>query len=181
MIIQLHVRLLEVEPVVWRRIQVRSGISLYRLNLFILYAMGWENCHLSEFVIDGKNYGWSEFDEYGDGILEFRDYRISRSLLTKGKVFLFLYDFGDGWRHEITVEDHLPPEPGAVYPRCIAGAEACPPEDVGGSHSYINYLEAVLDPTHEEHEELIAWRGPFDPGKFDIAEATRRMQTLGKR
>lgn len=176
MIFQLYIRLHGIEPPIWRRIQVRGGISLYRLNLLIQRAMGWENCHLSEFDIDGARYGWSEFDEEGLGVLEFRLHRITKSLLAKGKVFKFEYDFGDDWQHEIVVEDILQPEPGVAYPRCIGGERACPPEDVGGVPGYEEYLEAIMDPSHEEYNNLLKWRGPFDPEKFDAAAATKLMQ-----
>ncbi|HEY3967630.1 MAG TPA: hypothetical protein VGM05_23920 [Planctomycetaceae bacterium] len=37
-------------------------------------------------------------------------------------------------------------------------------------------FEAMADPKHEEHEQFMAWSGPFDPEKFDIEEATNEMR-----
>lgn len=176
MIYQLHIRLLEVDPPIWRRIQVSGKIMLYRLNLFIQRAMGWENCHLSEFEINGKKYADSHFDEFGEGILEFKNYKVSKVLPDEGGKFIFTYDFGDDWRHEVTVEKMLTEEPGGVYPVCMEGERACPPEDVGGVIGYELYLEAISDPSHEEHKSLKQWRGEFDPEKFDKIETTKWMQ-----
>jgi hypothetical protein len=42
---------------------------------------------------------------------------------------------------------------------CLAGKRACPPEDVGGTGGYENFLESIMDPDHKEHEEHIEWIG----------------------
>ncbi|HEX6827894.1 MAG TPA: plasmid pRiA4b ORF-3 family protein, partial [Burkholderiales bacterium] len=98
------------------------------------------------------------------------------------------YDFGDDWFHAIKVEKVLEPEAGAVYPRCVEGGRACPPEDCGGVWGYANMLEALADPKHEEHEEYLEWLcGPFDTEAFDLdavnRELKRRFQrkTTGKK
>ncbi len=176
MIFQMHIELLGIEPAIWRKIQVKSGTTLHRLNLLIQRAMGWENSHLSEFEIDGKRYGATEIDDYGEGLLEFRNYKITQSLLPKDLNFTFSYDFGDGWMHEVIVEDIFKPESGVTYPRCIDGEMACPPEDVGGVSGYEEYLDAIMDPDHEEHEAFLEWRGSFDPEHFDKDVATKIMQ-----
>lgn len=70
------------------------------------------------------------------------------------------------------LEEFLPvPETNRLH--CLAGQNACPPEDVGGAGSYADYLEAIAYPEHEEHENMVSWRGSgFDPYYFDIEEAT---------
>src|SRR5262249_26268914 len=73
-----------------------------------------------------------------------------------------------------TSEGCLRAERGKRYPVCIEGARACPPEDVGGTWGYEEYLEAMSDPCHERHEEFLGWRGPFNPEAFDPVKATRR-------
>jgi hypothetical protein len=60
------------------------------------------------------------------------------------------------------------PDAEAFYPRCIAGARNGPPEDAGGTGGYADYLEALADPEHEEHDNMLAWRGPFDPEAFSL-------------
>ncbi len=78
------------------------------------------------------------------------------------------YDFGDDWQHDILLEAILLPEPDAFYPRCIAGARNGPPEDAGGPGGYADYLDALADPEHDEHENMLAWRGPFDSEAFSL-------------
>lgn len=88
MIYQLHIRLLETNPPIWRRIQVSGNIKLYRLAMLILRAMGWDNSHLCEFEIDGKKYGYKDLDEYDDGVLEFKKFVVSKVLADKVKKFM---------------------------------------------------------------------------------------------
>jgi hypothetical protein len=144
--------------------------------MLILRAMGWENTHLCEFEINGRKYGYSEFDEYGDGILEFRDFVVSKVLADEVKKFKFMYDFGDDWQHEIVVEDIFAEVVGVKYPLCIDGERACPPEDVGGVYGYEEYLQVISDPGDDQYKNMLEWRGPFDPEKFDKLEATKKMQ-----
>ena len=83
--------------------------------------------------------------------------------------FVYEYDFGDSWTHQIVVEKIVPREKGKRYPVCIAGAMACPPEDCGGIWGYENFLEAIKDPKHEEHESMLEWiGGPFDAEAFNL-------------
>ncbi len=85
----------------------------------------------------------------------------------------YVYDFGDNWEHKIRLEKILPGEKCAVYPVCIKGKRACPPEDCGGLWGYSDILEALEDPDNEEDEELLDWVGEdFDPEHFDRAEVS---------
>jgi hypothetical protein len=94
----------------------------------------------------------------------------------------YVYDFGDGWTHRLTVEKVLAAEPGVGYPRCVSGRRACPPEDVGGPWGYDGFLEAMADPTHPEHEQYREWvGGPFDPAAFDLDEVNEELAVLAWR
>lgn len=97
-----------------------------------------------------------------------------------GSSFVYEYDFGDSWEHEILVEQILEPEEHVHYPLCIGGARACPPEDVGGVPGYAEFLEAIRDPEHEEHDNMLIWAGgDFDPEGFDrnrVNAALRRFR-----
>jgi hypothetical protein len=57
-------------------------------------------------------------------------------LKAKGESMIYLYDFGDSWRHEVMVEAILPTTASATKPTCIVGERRCPSEDVGGPHGY---------------------------------------------
>ena len=95
------------------------------------------------------------------------------------KRFRYLYDFGDGWEHEVAIEKVQPLDPGQQYPSLIAGKRACPPEDCGGVPGYAAFLKAIRNPRHPEHEDLLAWAGGrFDPGAFDLAAVNRRLRRV---
>lgn len=178
---QFKITLKDSYPPIWRRIQVKDG-TLDKLHEHIQTAMGWTNSHLHEFKIGGKDYGDSlllgkNFEEfhYGDSTTT----KLSAVLPSAGKRFRFeyQYDFGDSWWHEILFEGCVRAERGKRYPVCIEGARACPPEDCGGIWSYPYFIEAIENPDHERHEELLEWvGGEFDPEAFDATQATKRMR-----
>ena len=178
---QFKITLKEIEPPVWRRIQVKD-CSLDKLHERIQTAMGWTNSHLHQFGIGGVIYGDPEllYDGWQDETppVNSLETRISKLVPQNGKRFCFdyEYDFGDCWEHEVVIEGCLRAENGTRYPLCVDGQRACPPEDVGGIDGYQEYLEAVADPQHERHEEFMEWRGRFAPEKFDAEVVTKHMQ-----
>jgi hypothetical protein len=90
--------------------------------------------------------------------------------------FRYEYDFGDGWEHEILFEGCVRAEPKGRYPVCLEGARACPPEDVGGVGGYEEFLEALADPKHEQHDDFVQWAGTFDSETFDPKVAIKHMK-----
>jgi hypothetical protein len=167
-IYQLKVTLNDAPVAIWRVVQVPGNVTLRQLHEILQLAMGWQNAHLHEFRIDGMGYGEpsAEFDlEVNDD----RRFRLSSVAPGAGARFTYLYDFGDGWEHDVIVEKVISPESRLRYPLCVAGAGACPPEDVGGPWGYDEFLAAIRDPSHEQHDELLEWAGgPFDPERFDV-------------
>jgi DNA-binding transcriptional regulator YdaS (Cro superfamily) len=167
-------------PLIWRRIETKDA-SLEQLHALIQTAMGWTNSHLHQFEIAGSRYTDPRFmmDDLDDfGAIDYSGLRVS-DLVTKHGIKLrmsYEYDFGDGWEHEVVLEKVTESEPGIRYPRCIDGARACPPEDVGGIWGFADFVEAVTNPSHSEHDDYLEWHGPFDPTDFDAAKATRRMR-----
>ena len=98
-----------------------------------------------------------------------------------GDTFDYIYDFGDGWEHEILVEEILPLEAGKYYPFCLDGARACPPEDIGGFSGYAEFLNAIRNPHQLDHDELLAWAGgAFDPEAFDPDTVNQHLRMLKK-
>ena len=93
--------------------------------------------------------------------------------------FVYEYDFGDSWRHDVVVEEVLKPDPDAHYPICLAGRRHCPPEDVGGMWGYSQFLEAIADADHPEHDHYLAWiGGSFDASAFDVDEINRHLRRI---
>ncbi len=105
---------------------------------------------------------------------------LSQVVPEKRNSFLYEYDFGDGWVHEIVVEDTADPEPGQTYPICLGGERACPIEDCGGPPGYENMLEALADPKHPEHREYLDWFGDekFDPEAFDLEQINETLEKI---
>ena len=178
---QFKVTLLESNPPIWRRIQVHD-CTMDKLHEHIQTAMGWTNSHLHQFEIDGERFGDPELLDDG-----FEDFECVDSTVTmlsdilpeSGQRFAFKYeyDFGDGWEHEILFEGCPPADKGKKYPLCVEGERACPPEDCGGVWGYADFLEAITNPKHEEHESFLEWcGGSFSPDEFDRKDATKAMK-----
>jgi hypothetical protein len=129
-ICQFKATLKGIRPPIWRRFQVPNDITLYKLHLVLPDVMGWFNSHLYQFVIHGTCYGDPDLDfEPGANARRVRLWQVLPQPKTR---FLYEYDFGDGWQHEVVLEKVLPPVEGVRYPVCLEGARACPPEDCGG-------------------------------------------------
>ena len=163
---QVKVTLLDVAPPIWRRVLVPLDLSLRRLHDTIQVTMGWYEQHAHEFEIGERRYG--EPDAWTDGLgpRVHKDSSIELAALLERGVerFYYTYDFGDDWRHEILIERTLSADPAAEYPCFVAGERRCPPEDCGGPPGYEAFLEAVTDPRHLRHAEVLDWYGePYDP------------------
>jgi hypothetical protein len=180
-VFQFKITLLDTQPLIWRRIQVKD-CTLDKLHEHIQTVMGWTNSHLHHFRIDGQLYGDPQLMQENFEELDYRDStrtKLSDLVPESGKRFRFgyEYDFGDSWEHEVLFEGIVRAERGKRYPLCLAGARACPPEDVGGVWGYEEFVEAIANRNHERHRELREWiGGRFDPEAFNPSEATRRMR-----
>ena len=143
--------------------------------------MGWTNSHLHQFIVGEIYYTDPQMRDEGFPDPDEKPYaRMNLSDLIRlhgpKLQMIYEYDFGDGWEHQIALEKTSSPEPGVTYPRCTAGARACPPEDIGGIFGFENYLTAIGDPAHQEHDDYMEWNGPYDPDAFDAKVATKAMQ-----
>jgi hypothetical protein len=168
---QLRIELLGVTPTVWRRLIVPETIKLPKLHKIFQTALGWTNSHLHEFNIGGVKYANPDPDLAEE--LEHVDQKnvvLVKALGLHSRCFDYLYDFGDSWHHVVVVEDQHPDRdvaPSLIH--CSEGANACPPEDVGGAHGYQEFLAAIADSDHEDHDRYLEWvGGHFDPKRFDL-------------
>jgi hypothetical protein len=181
LLFQFKITLLDVKPSIWRRIQV-PDCTLVDLHGYIQAAFGWENYHLHQFQIDGVWYSQPApvGDDFGMDFDDETDVLLSKLLPKSSRKarWIYEYDFGDGWRHEVSFEGFPPIDPKAKGPLCLEGGRACPPEDCGGPPGYASYIAAIADPQHEQHEEMLRWRGPFDPEAFDAKKAAKKMRKV---
>ncbi|MCZ7554187.1 MAG: hypothetical protein B6D39_00105 [Anaerolineae bacterium UTCFX2] len=181
-IYQIKVTLDDTHPPIWRRIQVPSYTTLLKLHDILQIVMGWEDYHLHMFTIEGSIYGDPAYDEYGDlGTIDETRFKLNQVIYREGQRLSYEYDFGDSWDHTLLVEKILPPQEGVRYPTCLKGKRACPPEDVGGVWGYENFLEAIRNPEHDEHEGYLTWVGrEFDPEAFDLEEVNTQLRSVGR-
>ena len=172
--LQFKVTLMGIEPEVWRRIVVPGNYSFWDLHVAIQDAMGWLDYHLHAFRIRNPETG--DVDQIGIPDDSFEDEEpflagwevpIINYFREPGDRADYEYDFGDGWEHEVVLEEIPSRIPQKKYPLCLDGARACPPEDCGGVHGYEEMLAALRDPTHEEHKSMVEWiGGKYDPAAF---------------
>jgi hypothetical protein len=174
-VLQFKVTLLEVQPTVWRRFQIPEQYNFWDLHVAIQDVMGWQDYHLHEFRIAQIGSGppivvGIPDDEFESGRETLPGWQspVIRYLTEPGQTATYEYDFGDGWEHEVLLEALALAEEGTVYPYCLSGERACPPEDCGGPYGYAEFLEAIGDPGHPSHKELLEWvGGEFVADRFD--------------
>jgi hypothetical protein len=168
--LQLHIELKDIKPKVWRRVLVPETITLLKLHLVIQRAFQWGGHHLHEFDAGGQRYGSPDPDFDLRGSMGSERTRLT-SAMVAGKID-YVYDFGDYWQHRIKLEKALPLMPDMKLPLCVDGAGATPPDDCGGAPGYMDFVQAMADPTHEEHEHLKGWigRDSWDAAAFDLHE-----------
>jgi len=181
-IYQLKISLRGSQPAIWRKLLVPSDLLLPVFHDIIQIAMGWDDSHLHQFIKDRVFYMPKMADDgFGDDMdsVDYTKIKLSDLLeKEKGKI-IYEYDFGDSWEHDIVLEKILPVDSEQAYPFCLGGKMACPPEDCGGVWGYESMLQAIQDPKHEEHEDILDWLGEdFDPKHFDAVEVNAVFKKL---
>ena len=175
-IYQLKVTLRDSHPAVWRRIQVADTILLPHLHGILQLAMGWTNSHLHLFQAGKKSYAEPSPDDFYP-VIDYRSVRLHQIAPAVNDCFVYIYDYGDSWEHDVVVEEILQAEKDTRYPRCLDGQRACPPEDVGGVWGYADFVKALRNPRNPEHAEMLAWvGGAFDPDTFDLRGVNGMLQ-----
>jgi hypothetical protein len=165
----IKVSLRYMKPPIWRRLQVPSTTSLAELHDIIQAAMGWYDCHLHQFEVNGVHYADTNHmladttDEARRTLAEMR----------AGDRLAYWYDFGDDWWHDIIVESLDRADPALTYPRCVTGRRAAPPEDSGGPWGFVELMRALSDEKHPENEMYLDWMEQigevaYDPERFDL-------------
>lgn len=168
------------DPLVWRRIQVPEKYSFWDLHVAIQDAMGWLDYHLHEFrLLDAAEKRVVSIGVPTDEDPEDRPvvpgWKVRLSKFFESRSWhappaLYAYDFGDDWEHVLVHEGMESAEPSMKYPRCVAGARRCPPEDCGGVPGFAEFLQVIANADHPEHHSMLQWAGEsYDPDTFDPA------------
>jgi len=159
----LRITLREVSPAVVRVIDVPAGSSLPELHELLQAALGWTNSHLHQFVAGDRTYGVAD-PEWGDESGEEDESGVKlRDLPSQ---FVYRYDLGDCWEHDVEIIGA-----GAALPGCVDGAGGCPPEDCGGTDGYAELRAVLVDPGHGQHVAMRQWAGElpsFERGATDL-------------
>jgi hypothetical protein len=173
------IEIMNIEPRIWRRLEIPASTTLDQLAYIILVMFGWDGGHLHEFTIGKKDYGMKETDEYGTDLIDEKDVKLSEFGPAALKRFRFDYDFGDGWQHDIKLKSSGTLKGSEPYPVCTGGARHAPPDDCGAEPGYYKILEALknkADPT-EEQKELLVWLGDnYDPEEFNVMEINAEIK-----
>jgi hypothetical protein len=179
-IYQLKITLLGIDPPIWRRIQVPSTMPLCCLHDALQAVMGWTDSHLHQFEKDGKYWGVAEHYEEDDiKVIDESRVRVGKVLLAEGDSMVYVYDFGDDWRHEAVLEKIVPSKSTQTKPVCIAGQRQCPPEDVGGPSGYQEFLEVIFEPGHAEFSHSRGWAGgKFHAEEFDVRAVNKVLERM---
>ena len=137
---QLHVWIRGISPMIWRRLLVRADSTIADLHYTLQIAFDWSDLHLHRFHVHGQDYGISRIGGPSFSS-DPRSVRLSDFQFRLNERFLYEYDFGDRWEHEVRVEQRLPLEAKKIYPVCIGGRRAGPEEDCGGPWGYMEYVD----------------------------------------
>jgi hypothetical protein len=167
------VTLLGTSPPVWRRILVPREITLRNLHRTLQTVMGWTNSHLHQFVGPRSRLSASG-SRAGCKITDENRTKLGELIGTAGARLLYEYDFGDGWQHELLLEEVLMGDE-TFRQTCVAGERCCPPEDCGGPQGFAEILQALQDAAHPSHDEAREWLGDFIPESFSPDEVNRRL------
>jgi len=172
----LHIQLRDVEPKIWRRVMVPGSLTLTKLHLVIQGAFDWEDYHLHRFEIHDLRYGPAD-DDYDEELLNENESQLYQLLRVRDH-FIYHYDFGDNWLHDIVVEGAENASRTLKKALCLDGARARPPEDIGGVLRFEHLLEVINNPRHEEYVDYVQWNGePFKPDLFSLIDTNARIQS----
>lgn len=185
-IVRLNITLDNVKPTVMRRIEVPLAIILDTLHEIIQAIMPWDNYHGYSFYLRMTEVHWAipppDHLDFGFDTRDATATTLADVLSEPNfKVLRYTYDFGDDWHHTIKVGRRFSAELWEEFPRLIDAKGRCPPEDVGGPWGYAEYLEAMSDPAHKRHAELLGWLGRRDPNEIDRAAMEAALSRFVRR
>jgi hypothetical protein len=153
-------------PPIWRRLDVRSNLTLDLLHQVLQVAFDWTDSHLHRFSLGGGaldhdsqlflcpyDVDNKEWDEDDDG-LPAAATRLDETLTEPGEVLHYLYDYGDNWQLTLRLEEVLPAETDCLATLIVDGERAAPPEDCGHLVDAESLAEVVPDPALFEPERL---------------------------
>ena len=159
------------DPPIWRSILVPGTMTLAGLHQVIQACMGWDDRDTHQFLV-GKIFYQSGFgirDTKKDSGYDEQHFKLHQ--LEEGMQFLFtyLYDGGEGWELEISLEEVIGDGLEDDVAVLVAGERACPPTEVGDIHRYQSLLAAAEAAAGGSNVNLdLPMAAGFDPGRFEL-------------
>lgn len=171
------------DPPVRRIVDTSIRLTLDELHEVIQVAMGWENCHLYQFVVAAKTYRVPDIEwDRPCTVIDPQTTWLVELIAEWSNRIAYVYDFGDNWIHHIAITPVGPAEVGIAYPRLVEAIGRCPPEDVGGVPGFCEFLDAMKKPRSKRHRELVEWYGSiFDPNDPNKVTIRKNLVTLAAR
>ena len=176
---QLKITIKGSKPPIWRRVVVPEQFTFCQLHQAIQGAFGWCDYHLHKFEF--KKPGlliretWEEDDlaeSRGCDVLE-EGTQIG-TLITENPRFIYTYDFGDTWEHQILMEKEVEYE--YSYPQVLKYKGDNIPEDCGGIGGYYDLLDKLDDPEAEDHDLMEEWACQQGMGEYDLDEVNANLK-----
>jgi hypothetical protein len=179
----LRVELEDIEPLIWRRIAVRTSMDLKTVHRVIQAAMGWLDCHLWEFTANERKYGVliPNDRDWNARIKNATTTKLSTLLATGVEEISYIYDIGDNWQHRIIIEKLKSAELGTLYPQFLGGERRCPPEDCGGFPGYYDFLANITSKQSKKRKAALDWYGAtYDPDEIDEQQIVITLNRIAK-
>ncbi len=177
-IFQFHVSLSFSEPLIWRRICVPGDLNLLQFHQVLQLCMGWSGEHNHQFYVGKVFYSSSPTSGSEKSYVE-ADYTLESLEESIRWCFTYMYDAGDGWEHELVLEEILPAKSEKNVAHIIDGEWACPPEEIGNVHSYQDYINAIENPDDDRSRTIVKQYSlvDFDPYLFDMKRINEELRT----
>jgi hypothetical protein len=175
----LRIELQGIEPLIWRRVAVSTGLSLTDVHRVIQAAMGWLDCHLWEFEVDGRKFGMYLLDDpdWNEQIENAETVTLGTLVNAGERRIQYAYDMGDFWEHSIIIERVTAPLREVNYPQFLGGERRCPPEDCGGFPGHDEFLRKISSKQSKKRKAALDWYGgsydPDDIGEQQIVAALK--------
>lgn len=184
---QLNIQLALEGHKIWRRVQIPANYSFRSLHNLIQIVFDWQNYHLHEFSVvrkDNKNLKivMDDAPEIMESANLSQNEIIQERFVSLTDIFslhpeiIYEYDFGDSWKHIITLEKSITAT--SSQAKLIEGKGERPPEDVGGLHGFNEYLTVINDPTSPEYENMSAWAESQKERTFSLKYTNHRLESI---
>lgn len=181
---RLKVSLLNTKPVIYRRIIVSADTSFFDFHHILQIAMGWQNYHLFEFVINDYIIGipqgaFGEEDGLSETVIDADTINIGEAITDQKDIIRYVYDFGDNWEHEIIIEEIITEDDSIKAPICTDGDLSCPPENCGGPEGFVQLFAIIKDSQHPEYQNMLDWLDEnYNQEGFDIEQVNEQLMAL---